>query len=173
MLALLERGEGSAGVLPLTTEQAIPRGQWQWFGNAGHLIVGQDCRFHLATKVGDYLVSTVGEYLPDSSVRETIANSEGVVLNGKGDERRADYMRNVGWQNIGYGRKYETMVFRIGSYCNEEECHHCGIPIPADWGELDFEGYNDAGSATRGHYKMCDAWADPTQRAQKLLDSLA
>ena len=134
---------------------------WRWYGHPGHLIVGQDCRFHLATEIGNYLVSTVGEYLPDSNVREIMAASRGITLDGMGDARRADFMRKIGFQEIGSGRKYETMVFEIGTdpkRCSDPECG-CGIPHPTTYSELDFEGYNDAGSATRGHYAMCQAWA--------------
>src|SRR5919106_127620 len=42
----------------------------KWFGHAAHFICGRWCRFHLATQVGDYLVSTVGEYWPEHDVRE-------------------------------------------------------------------------------------------------------
>lgn len=133
----------------------IPRDEWRWFGHVGHLIVGHDCRFHLCTLIGDYLVSTVGEYLPDEGVREIFAETKGVVLEGRGDERRADYMRKVGYKEIGAGRLYETMVFRAGEPCTDPSCN-CGLPALADAMELDADGYNDAGSATRGHYAMCD-----------------
>ncbi len=41
----------------------IPESKWEWFGNAGHFMCSQWCRFHLCTKVGPWLVSTVGEYV--------------------------------------------------------------------------------------------------------------
>ena len=43
----------------------IPESKWRWFGYAGHLIVGEDCRFHLWTKIGRYIISTVGDYRPN------------------------------------------------------------------------------------------------------------
>lgn len=132
---------------------------WKWFGHHGHLIVGRDCRFHLCTQVGDYLISTVGEYLPDERVREIIAQSRGVELRGKGDERRADFLKKIGFETIGLDRTYETMVFRVGDdVCDTPECG-CGMPKVEDWGELDMEGYNSAGDATRGHVAMCEKWA--------------
>ena len=138
----------------------LPRDQWEWFGHSGHLIVGRDCRFHLCTYVGGHIVSTVGEYLPDSSVRETIADVRGVELEGIGDERRADYMRKIGYETIGIDRLYETMVFSVGEErCEKVECGGCGMPIVDDWGELDFDGYNDAASASRGHLALCEKWA--------------
>lgn len=46
---------------------------WKWYGFAGHLCVGRRCAFHLCTRVGPYLVSTVGAYYPkDSDDCETI-----------------------------------------------------------------------------------------------------
>lgn len=138
---------------------ATDRATWEWFGNAGHLIVGRDCRFHLATLVGAWWVSTVGEYLPDEGSREIHAKVRGVALEGRGDQRRADFMRKFGWVEVGYGRKYETMVFRAGDErCATADCS-CGMPIPSEWDELDSGGYNDAGGATRGHYAMCEKWA--------------
>lgn len=137
----------------------IPREEWEWFGTAGHLIVGQDCRFHLATIVGPWLVSTVGEYLPDSVVREVMAESRGIALEGRGDERLSSWMREAGYEEIGFGRKYETMVFRIGdARCADPECD-CGMPIVGEWAELDADGYNRRGDAQRGHYVMCEKWA--------------
>lgn len=43
---------------------------WEWYGHPAHFICGDKCRFHLATKVGKYLVSTVGELWPERRVRE-------------------------------------------------------------------------------------------------------
>lgn len=50
----------------------IPRSEWKWYGYAGHLIVSARCAYHLCTRIGDYLVSTVGDYRPDGKKRETI-----------------------------------------------------------------------------------------------------
>ena len=98
---------------------------WKWFGSPGHLIVSLDCRFHLCTQVGGHLVSTVGEYLPDSSVREILAKSRGKTLEGIGEMRRADFLDKIGYEEIGCGRKFETMVFRVsGDLC---KCG-CGMP---------------------------------------------
>jgi hypothetical protein len=139
--------------------EPVARENWEWFGVASHLIVGNDCRFHLATIVGPRLVSTVGEWLPDSSTWDIFANSRGVVLEGIGDERRNQFLRDVGFVEIGAGRTYETMVFRTSDErCDEDDCH-CGQPRVAEWGELDSDAYNERGDAQRGHYAMCDKWA--------------
>ena len=107
-----------------------------------------------------YLISTVGEYLPDAPVREIFAQSRGVALEGMGDKRRAHYMEKIGFEDIGYGRKYETMVFSLnGKVCAGKGCG-CGMPVPSDWRELDAERYNTAGDATRGHRRMVQKYLD-------------
>lgn len=137
----------------------VPRNEWEWFGVASHLIVGSDCRFHLATHVGPWLVSTVGEWLPDSSTWDIYTNTRGVTLEGRGDARRADFLKKVGFIEIGAGRLYETMVFALGDErCAEPDCN-CGQQLVADWGELDSDAYNNRRDAQRGHYAMCEKWA--------------
>lgn len=131
----------------------VPIKDWKWFGHAAHLCVGQWCRFHLATVVGKYLVSTVGEYVPDETVRQIHCDVRGIELVGRGDARLADYMNKVGFQEIGCGRKYETMVFRAGKPCASQECG-CGLPELVG-SDLDSEGYSDAGSAMKGQYALC------------------
>jgi hypothetical protein len=133
----------------------IDESQWEWYGNAMHFICGQSCRFHMGTKIGSFIISTVGEYLPDSQVRDILAMSRNKPLVGNGDAREADWMNKHGYEDIGLDRKYETMVFKAsGKTC---ECG-CFLPqiIPS---ELDFEGYNDPKSATAGHRAMCQQWA--------------
>jgi hypothetical protein len=145
----------------------IPREQWEWYGIASHLIVGHDCQFHLATVVGDFLISTVGEYMPDEGVREIHAEVRGVKLAGRGDARQTDFFRKFGWVEIGAGRKYETMVFPLGSeVCREKDCM-CGYRLVSDWSELDVDGYNIRGEAHRGHMRMCQAWAEKQTERKK------
>lgn len=140
----------------------IPKSEWEWYGCPGHLIVAQDCRLHLCTVVGSYLVSTVGEYLPDEGVREIIANVRGNPLEGQGDARRADWMNKFGWEPIGAGGKestYETMVFRVdlAIRCVTLTCA-CGFPM-VDFSDLEGERYGNAGDATRGHMRFCEKYA--------------
>lgn len=135
---------------------------WQWFGHAGHLCVGQWCRFHLCTKVGGFLVSTVGEYWPERGVREIHAEvHDPKWLNDnrhlKGDTFNSAYMKRFGFEEIGCGRKYETMVFPAGVPCSSLECG-CGLP-EIGGSEEDVNGYNDAKAATQGHYEMCKKWS--------------
>jgi hypothetical protein len=121
----------------------ISRDQWEWFGNAAHLITGRWCRFHLATKVGPWLVSTVGEYVHPR--------------HGMGSEQKEAEWEKENWpgENIGLDRKYETMVFRAGEPCS---CG-CGLPRAVDWDELEICGYNDAKAAREGHLRLCEEWA--------------
>lgn len=136
--------------------------RWKWFGHVGHFICGHKCRFHLTTKVGKYLVSTVGEMWPSLSIREIHAKihdpewlSKNISL--MGDYFDAAYMKRFGFSEIGYKRKYETMVFLAGEPCKTKECG-CGLP-KIFGSELDFLGYNMAGDATKGHYLLCHKWS--------------
>lgn len=135
-----------------------PEAEWRWFGCPGHLVVALDCRFHLCTQVGGFLVSTVGEYLPDAPVREILCECRGIALDGRGDARLADYLQKVGFEELGVGRTYETMVFRTtGDVCHHPGCS-CGLPtIALDC--LDMDGYTTAGAATIGHLKLCQKYA--------------
>jgi hypothetical protein len=139
---------------------SISRAEWEWFGRPGHLIVSRDCRYHLCTAVGPWLVSTVGEWLPDSSSWDIYAErAGGIPPDLRGDEKRNWFLLHVGFVEIGAGRKYETMVFRTtGKRCEDAECG-CGLPEVSEWSELDFDGYNRQGDARRGHYAMCEKWA--------------
>lgn len=111
-----------------------PRAEWEWFGSPLHFCAAWNCHFHLGTLVGPWVVSTVGEYVPESAAS------------------RADY------EEIGSGRLYETYVFRAtGKRCTRPGCN-CDQP---EWGggEIDSEGYNERGDAQRGHLAMCERWA--------------
>jgi hypothetical protein len=111
------------------------RSDWEWSGSAGHFIGSASCLFHLSTDVGHYRVSTIGEYLP------------------RGAKEGSDF------QDVGWDRKYETMVFPLGDdRCSVPGCD-CGEREVAEWRELDFEGYNRRGDAQRGHMAMCQKWA--------------
>ena len=131
---------------------------WEWFGHPGHFICARDCRFHLCTLVGRHLISTVGEFEPDAPVREILAQSRGVTLSGQGDARRLDYLRRVGYEEIGLGRTFETMVFAVTDQrCQDPDCQ-CGLPeiVPM---ELEARGYTSAGAATQGHRELCAKWS--------------
>jgi hypothetical protein len=132
----------------------MKKDKWVWMPHAGHLIVGRDCQFHLNTCVGNYLVSTVGEYWPDYLVREIIAQTKGVTLEGIGDAREVDFLQKCGYESIGCDRLYETMVFKAKKA--EDKC----CPYTAEtFTELDMQGYNTAGEAYQGHLDLCKKWS--------------
>ena len=123
-----------------------PRETWEWNGMVGHFICGQWCRFHLATTVGPWLVSTVGLYVhPRRS-------------GGSEQTERAYLKKNPFGEDIGVDWKFETMVFRAGKPCDNGVCD-CGIPMLDPATELDADRYKTPGAANRGHFAMCDKWS--------------
>lgn len=137
--------------------------KWKWFGNAGHFICGSSCRFHLATQVGQYLVSTVGQYWPERGSREIHAKIRDIKWHEAnkhllGDYYDAAYMKRFGYEQIGYNRLFETMVFKLkGEVCTAKECN-CGLP-EIEPSNLDFSGTNTAGEAMTNHIKLCKKWS--------------
>ena len=125
---------------------SVPAEKWEWFGLPGHFICGQWCRFHLCTKVGKYLVSSVGMYVhPRNSGASERTEGEWLAKNPNGEE-------------IGCGRFYETFVFKAGPRCEAKVCN-CGQPT-IDGHELDTLVANDVGTATKNHMAMCQKWAN-------------
>lgn len=117
----------------------IPHDKWKWYGKPGHFIASQWCRFHLATVIGKYLISTIGEYVHPR--------------HGKGSEVKENQWLDQNWpgEDLGIdGRKYETLVFKVNGKCT------CGCDGPLHNGEsLEAEGYYDARSARNGHMRLC------------------
>ena len=109
----------------------IPQSEWEWFGSPGHFIAARDCQFRMATRVGKWLISTVGEYYPSGM------NSE-MSLGGD-------------------GRIYETMVFAAGKPCRTKTCK-CGMP-KINGRELELLGAFQRGDAAKNHMAMCAKWA--------------
>lgn len=77
---------------------SIPQGEWKWYGAPLHFVAATKCRFRLGTVVGEYVISTVGDYWSSDGKREPV-----------GCERWA-----------------ETYVFRIASWrscgCPQIDC---------------------------------------------------
>ncbi len=148
-------------------KKAIPKEQWVWMPHAGHLIVGNDCRFHLATRVGKYIVSTVGEYNPDQAVKRIhaeIHDQKWYAANRHelGDKFDYLYQKQFGWTEIGLSRTYETMVFkaRKASLKNDfDEKYNCCPYVMESGSDIDMDGYNTATDAYQGHLAMCRKWA--------------
>lgn len=124
--------------------------QWKWFGSPGHFICAKWCRFHLCTQVGKFLVSTIGEYVHPR--------------HGKGSEKDEQKWLELNWpgEDIGYGRKYETMVFRTGKPCTLPGCM-CGQPV-IDGVELDSRGCNTRQEANANHIELCEKWDKENER---------
>lgn len=108
----------------------IPVEEWRWLGYPQHLIVAQNCRFRMATVVGAYLVSTVGDY--------RIGNSNEMTTIGAGKDSL-----------------FETMVFPVDG---EAECGCC--PRVTDWNGLEQRRYATAVQAERGHMEACREYAE-------------
>lgn len=137
----------------------ITKDKWIWMPHPAHFICARDCKFFMATKVGKYIVSTVGEYLPDYQIRELYAETRKVNLEGRGDARLADYMKKIGFEDLRYdGWKYETIVFGATKRRGEGEgCCPWTIIVVSD--NKDEIAYKTAEEAYRGHYKLCNKWA--------------
>lgn len=141
-------------------KKVIPKDKWVWMPHPAHFICAQDCKFFLATKIGKYIISTVGEYFPDYQIREIFAESRGVNLEGKGDARRADYMKKIGFEDLGHERKYETMVFESMKTPKDGRgyCEACPFRIKSGH-DIDFNGYKKSKDAYKGHLEMCEKWS--------------
>lgn len=133
---------------------SIPHSEWKWFGDPGHFICGRWCRFHLCTLIGKYLVSTVGAYVHPAR-------------SGGKEKIEAEWLKdNWPGEDIGFGRKYETMVFLAGEPCSQEGCN-CGLP-QISGGELDLRGANTPGEATAYHMELCAEVATEAFQARQL-----
>jgi hypothetical protein len=118
-------------------EKIRDKRDWIWMPHPAHFICAYRCQFRLATYVGKYIVSTIGEMEYPKEIRKALGKKE------------------KEWEDIGYDRKYETMVFKAKK--SEHEC--CPYEIIVSQ-EVDFAGYNTAGEAYKGHLKMCRKWSN-------------
>ena len=106
-------------------------------GCAGHLIVSDFCLFRRHTQVGNYRVSTVGNYFPpNSKERHTIGAGENSF--------------------------FETMVFRT-SDAPAKGSEDCGCREVIDWCEIACKRYATAGDAQAGH----EAFVAEYERGEK------
>ncbi len=136
---------------------------WIWMPHPGHFIGAHDCKFHLNTYLGNgYSVSTIGEYWPDSEVRKIYAKCRRIEIEGRGDDWDRDYMKKIGFEDIGFNRKYETMVFPAAKTKDDSCCSYRINPSA----EMATKGYNDPKAAYEGHMKMCEEWDKKTQEEE-------
>ena len=120
-----------------------------WMPHAGHFICANHCRFHLNTYVNGYIISTVGEYVPDSAVRKIARETRGRPTDLQGDAEEDEF----GFEQLGNNRTYETMVFKARK--SDYRCCPYEMAVP---NELDFQGYLDSGAAYKGHLAMVKKW---------------
>lgn len=116
----------------------ITADKWKWFGYPLHFCCADRCKFFMSTKIGKYIISTVGHLPP-------LKGYEGPDIKEINGEKMDE---------IGLDRTFETMVFKHKRYCS---CG-CGRPriVPSD---LDGDGYNTPKDAVKGHMKLCWKWA--------------
>lgn len=117
--------------MPKRRKVKLPRTRLE-MPHPGHFIGSNRCHFRRNTYINGYIVSTVGEYRPLAIIDP--------------DEKDQD-------EDIGFNRKYETMVFEA---CESGDA--CCPFVQANGNELDLMGYNDPGEAQIGHEKMVQIW---------------
>ncbi len=138
----------------------MDKSDWVWMPHAAHLIVGHQCRFHLATYLPktQVIVSTVGEYVPDSVIRKVLSESRKLGITGVGDQEEYEWLEKNGFEKIGWNRTYETMVFKAVSRDDEEQsCCPFKTDVSA---ELEMRGYNDPKEAYQGHLELCAEFSE-------------
>lgn len=138
----------------------MKKSDWVWQPHAAHLVIGSQCQFHVATYVGGYIVSTVGEWWPDRVSREIharIFDHEWHIENNhlRGDNYDRAYRRHFGFMEIGSDTKYETMVFEAEAD-TENTCCPWVMKTPRN---IDGDRYNSAPEAMQGHLRLCEQWA--------------
>lgn len=145
--------------------EKITRDKWIWMPHPAHYICARDCKFFLATKIGDYIISTIGEYWPDSQIRKIHAEIHDPKWweenkHEKGDSFDYKYAKHFGFDDIGAGRKYETMVFKAIPSSEKGPTHCKACPFQIESGDnCDGDGYNDPKEAFEGHYKLCEKYS--------------
>ncbi len=112
--------------------KTTPREKWEWFGYAGHFICADQCRFTLCTKVGNYLIPSVGD-----------------MTDARSGERTT-----IGADDDSF---FETYVFKAGPRCTVEGCG-CGQPTISG-SEIDGERCATGEEAQKLHMKYCNLYA--------------
>lgn len=96
------------------------RAGWKWYGYAGHFIGGRSCAFHLSTRVGGFLISTVGDYFPNGK-RETLGAEkdswfETFVFKCSGDDKNGNPVMDDGFTEIDSERYAKSIDAERGHY---------------------------------------------------------
>jgi len=144
---------------------------WVWMPHAGHFILSSQCQFKLNTYVGKYIVSTVGELWNVRVVREIHAKVFDLKWFNKNKHKQGDdfdmaYMKKFGFEDLGYERKYETMVFKAKK-TKEAEAMCCPYEV-SDYNNIDYVGYSTAVEAYKGHLKLCEKWSKKLDKVKKV-----
>lgn len=144
----------------------IPESEWIWLPHPAHFICSNHCRFKLATKIGNVIVSTVGELWFDRDVRKIHDEVHcevhgGKPINAKGDEYDRLYMKKYGFEDLHIdGIKYETYVFgarpRDKRKSDMNDCCDWMINVQD---ERESRWYKKASEAVAGHYELCNKYA--------------
>lgn len=97
----------------------IPKKCWVWYGFPGHLIVGDRCRYHMSTRIGKRLVSTVGAFYPDHrGPMETVGADpddyyETMVFECAGEDENGN-PRIVDWTELAIRRYADSRDAEVG-----------------------------------------------------------
>lgn len=108
---------------------------WKWYGYPGHLMVNANCVYHLHTRVGARVVSTVGDYRPSGSeVRETIGSGptdyfETMVFECDGEDGGDPLITT--WNEIECNRYETSQEAEAGHYATCWRAHEGQAPTPA------------------------------------------
>lgn len=126
---------------------------WTWMPHVDS-IIGDDCQFRLCTYVNGYLITTIGEYLPERNILKSIHPLDNKLQTLKGDEFDRYFLSKYGYEKIAMGHLYQTQVFIAQKRVEEEDqcCTHHRVK-----GEycIESNGYAYAVSATVGHMNLC------------------
>jgi hypothetical protein len=138
----------------------MARESWVFMPHPAHLCVADRCKFYLATYVNGYIVSTVGEYIPDRDILKITRRQDKELMALNGDAFERMYAKKYRCEDIGCDRKYETGVWIAKPMEYDKECAPedmcCKWKITGD--QLDFGAYNSPLPAYEGHMAMCEKW---------------
>lgn len=108
----------------------IPESEWIWMGHAAHFIGAGECLFQLATRVGDFIISSVGDWRP------------------KGNQTPCEPLGLERWSF------YETYVFPASDY--EQPC---GCWDLGSLAEIEGKRFKTGREAQDAHRTMCYKYA--------------
>jgi hypothetical protein len=123
----------------------MKKDKWIWMPHPAHFIGGKYCQFKLATYVGKYIVSTVGEWEKDE-------------IDRKFDRPETEEGKSRFKLINGYGA-YETMVFEAKKRKENDKNYQCCFYEIIVEKMVDEKRYKTATEAYRSHLKLCNKWS--------------